>query len=61
VDGACSTHGKDEECIYEYSREAEGRVSLGRAKPRWEDNIDMNLKAVEVEDVEWTLLAQDIV
>jgi hypothetical protein len=61
VDGTCSTLEKEEECIYEFSRESEGKGSLRRPKRRWEDNIDVDLKAIEAGNVEWTHVAQDIV
>ena len=32
---------------------------LGRNKPRWEDNIKMNLQEVGFGDMNWIVLAQD--
>ena len=32
---------------------------LGRPRPRWEDNIKMNLQEVGCEGMDWTELAQD--
>ena len=37
-----------------------GKRPLGRHRPRWEDNIKMNLQEVECRDEDWIGLAQDI-
>ena len=37
----------------------EGRKPLGRPKPRWEDNIKMDLREVGWRGVHWIDLAQD--
>jgi len=37
----------------------EGKSPLGRHRPRWEDNIKMDLRDVGCRDVDWTELAQD--
>jgi hypothetical protein len=36
---ACSTHGGEEECIYDFGGNPEGKRPLGRPRLRWEDNI----------------------
>jgi hypothetical protein len=41
-DRECSTHGRDEECIQGFGGKA--RRPLGRPRPRWVDNIKMNLR-----------------
>jgi hypothetical protein len=38
----------------------EGRISLGRPRRRWEDNIKMDLRATGFEDVDWIHWAQDM-
>jgi len=38
---------------------AEGKISIGRRRRRWEDNIRMDLREVEWESVDWIHLAQD--
>jgi hypothetical protein len=37
----------------------EGRRPLGRPRPRWEDNIKMDLRETGFGDVDWINLAQD--
>ena len=36
----------------------EGKRPLGRSRPRWEDNIKMDLQEVGCGDVDWIELAQ---
>jgi hypothetical protein len=36
----------------------DGKRRLGRSRHRWEDNIKMDLKEIECEDVDWIHLAQ---
>jgi hypothetical protein len=37
----------------------EGKRPLGRPRCRWEDNVEMDIKEMECEDVDWIHLAQD--
>jgi hypothetical protein len=37
----------------------EGKRPLGRPRPRWEDNIEMDLQEVGCGDMDWIELAQD--
>jgi hypothetical protein len=37
----------------------EGNKRLGRRRRRWEDNINMDLREIGLEGVDWTHLAQD--
>ena len=37
----------------------EGRSPLGRPRPRWEDNIKMDLQEVGCGGMDWIKLAQD--
>jgi hypothetical protein len=37
----------------------EGRRPLGRPRHRWEENIKMDLREIELGDVDWSHLAQD--
>jgi hypothetical protein len=39
--------------------EPEGKRPLGRQRPRWEDNIKIDLQEVGCGDVDWIELAQD--
>ena len=38
---------------------SEGKSSLGRLRPRWEDNIEMDLQEVGCRGIYWNELAQD--
>jgi len=38
----------------------EGKRPLGRSRHRWEDNIKMDLQAVEYGGMDWVELAQDM-
>jgi hypothetical protein len=47
MDGACSTHAREMTKTFKILvREARGGTSLGRARHRWEDNINMDLKEI---------------
>ena len=37
----------------------EGKTPLGRPRPRWEDNIKMDLQEVGCGGMEWIYLAED--
>jgi hypothetical protein len=37
----------------------EGKRPLGRSRHRWEDNIKMDLKEIEIDGENWIRLAQD--
>jgi hypothetical protein len=37
----------------------EGKRPLGRSRHRWEDNINMDLKEIEINGANWIQLAQD--
>jgi hypothetical protein len=37
----------------------EGRRPLGRPRPRWEDNIEMDLREIGFGDVDWIRWTQD--
>jgi hypothetical protein len=39
--------------------EPEGKISLGRPRYRWEDNIKMDLTGTEWGSIVWIYLAQD--
>lgn len=58
IDGACSTHGGDEECIRYFSRKTsqEKRPLSGRI---WENNINIDLKGTVCKGLDSISLAQD--
>ena len=37
----------------------EGKRPLGRRRPRWEDNIKMELREMDYDPGDWTALAED--
>jgi hypothetical protein len=37
----------------------EGRRPLGRPRPRWEDNIELDLREIGIDGANWIQLAQD--
>jgi hypothetical protein len=39
----------------------EGKRPLGRPRRRWEDNIKIDLREIEIDGVNWIQLAQDSV
>jgi hypothetical protein len=49
---ACNIYGKDEN-IHQIVSGSLG----GRPRQRWEDNIKMDLRALDSEDVKWSNLA----
>jgi hypothetical protein len=56
-----SAHGGDEK--YEYKiliGKPEGKTPLGRPRPRWKDNIKMDLREMRLKGVNWIHLAQDL-
>jgi hypothetical protein len=59
MDGACSTHGKEEDAYRILMGEPEGKRPLGRPRNMWEDNIKMDLREIGWGGMEWIDLAQD--
>jgi hypothetical protein len=56
--GACSTLERDEKYIQNFGLKYEGKRSRGRHRHRWEDNVRIDLRKVEWEDVDWIHPAQ---
>jgi len=60
VGGTCGTHG--ERSVYRILiGRPEGKRPLGRTKHRWEDNIKMDLREIEIDGSNWIKLAQEVV
>jgi hypothetical protein len=57
--GACSTNGEKRNAYRLLAGKPEGRMSLGRPRRRWVDNIRMDLVEMGLGDVDWIGLAQD--
>jgi hypothetical protein len=56
---ACSTHGERISACRILTEKPEGKIRLGRHKRRWKDNIKMELKELELCDVDWIHVDQD--
>jgi hypothetical protein len=57
VGGTCGTHGRG---VYRVLiGRPEGKRPLGRHIRRWEDNIKMDLREIEMDGANWIHLAQD--
>jgi hypothetical protein len=53
MDGACGTHGRGEKCIQNFLiGKPEVKRPLERPTRRWEDNIRMYLREIELKDVD---------
>jgi hypothetical protein len=60
--GECGTHERGEKLYtWFWSGKAEGKRPLGRARDRWEDNINISLRETRWEDTGWIHLPEDIV
>jgi hypothetical protein len=59
MSGECSTCG-DRRSVYRvFLGKREGKRSLGRPRPEWEDNIKTDLQEVGFGGMDWIDLAQD--
>jgi hypothetical protein len=59
MDRECSTQ-KDKKNAYRILvRKPEGKIPLGRPRHRWENNINMTLREIGWDDMDWIHLAQD--
>jgi hypothetical protein len=55
---ACSTNGREQECIYDIGGKAAGKRPLERLRLRWVDNIKMDLREIGRYDIDLIDLAQ---
>jgi hypothetical protein len=53
MSGACSAYGGEKRRVRVLVRKPEGKRSLGRPRPRWEDNIKADLQDVECGGMDW--------
>jgi hypothetical protein len=59
VGGTCGTHGGGERCLQGFDWEARRKEPLGRPRRRWEDNIKIVLRKIEIGGANWIRLAKD--
>jgi hypothetical protein len=55
----CGTHGEGRGVYKVLVKRPEGKRPLGRPRRRWEDNIKMDLREMEIDGANWIELAQD--
>jgi hypothetical protein len=59
VGGTCGTRGGSERCLQGFGWETQSKRQLGRPRCRWEDNIKMDLREIEINGANQIRLAQD--
>jgi hypothetical protein len=59
VGGTCGTHEEGERSLKVLVGKPKGKIPLGRPRRRWEDNIKLDLREIEIEGANWIRLAQD--
>jgi hypothetical protein len=59
VSGTCGTQGGGEGVYRILVGRPEGKRPLGRSRRRWEDNIKLDLREIEIDGANWIRLAQD--
>jgi len=57
--GACIAYGERRGVYRVLVGKPEGKRSVGRPRPKWEDNIKMDLQEVGCGDMDWSELAHD--
>jgi hypothetical protein len=55
----CSTYGKRKSVYRALVGKPEGRRPLGRPKRRWEDNINIGFRVVDLVSTDWIDQGQD--
>jgi hypothetical protein len=59
VGGTCITYGEERNIYSFLVGRPEEKRPLGRPSLRWEDNIKMDLREIEIDGTNWIQLAQD--
>jgi len=59
VGGTCGTHGGGERYLQGFGWEARMERPLGRPRRRWEDDIRIDLREIEIDGANCIRLAQD--
>jgi hypothetical protein len=55
----CSTHGREEECIYGFEGKARRMTPLGRPGRKWKNNVKTDLRKIGWGGMDRIHLAQD--
>jgi hypothetical protein len=55
---ACNTRGCEEECIRVLVSKTAGKRPLGRTRRRWENNIKIDVREIEISGMNWINLAE---
>jgi hypothetical protein len=59
MDKACSTNGREEECISVIGGKAKRKETTRKTRRRWANNIKMDLREIGLGDMDWIYVAQD--
>jgi hypothetical protein len=59
VGGTCGTAGEGRDVYRVLVGRPKGKRPLGRPRHRWEDNMKLDLREIEINGANWTQLAQD--
>jgi hypothetical protein len=59
VRSVCLTYGGKEKCMQGCGEEHEGRRPLANHRHRWEDNIKMDLKEIEWNNMDWIHVVEE--
>jgi hypothetical protein len=51
--------GKKRGCLQGFGWEARRQETTGKIRRRWEDNIKMDLREIQIDGANWIQLAQD--
>jgi hypothetical protein len=59
VGGTCGTHGEERGVYRVLVGRPEGKRPLERRRPRWDNNIKMDIREIGIDGANWIRLAQD--
>jgi hypothetical protein len=59
MDGACSTLGREANCIQILIIKYEGKKPLERSRCTWENNFKSGVKEIRYDGMKWINVAQD--
>ena len=59
IGAACSMCSREGQCMLSFVGKCKGKISLERGWRRWKGNVEMNLREMRWECVDWVRLAQE--